>query len=235
MKHTIRVWDLPTRSVHWSLVLLMIFSFVTANIGGNWMRWHFYSGYAILSLISFRVLWGFFGGRYARFKSFLFTPAQIRQYLRGAPNAVKTLGHNPIGSLSVFALIGFVGLQALTGLFANDDISEQGPLVRFISNATSNWFTSVHHLNKKVLIVLALTHVAAVLFYLFRKKENLIKPMLTGDKLSEGTLSGDLNGDLPGSHTGSRDDTGSRVLALILFILCAGAVGFIVNWPVKPG
>ncbi len=231
MKTTVRVWDLPTRSFHWSLVLLMIFSFVTAKVGGNWMRWHFLSGYAILSLISFRVLWGFVGGRYARFTSFLFSPSQILQYVRGAPDAVKTLGHNPIGSLSVFALIGFVGLQATTGLFSNDDISEEGPLVRFISNATSNWFTSIHHLNEKVLIVLVITHLAAVLFYLLRKRENLIRPMISGDKLAEMQAGA---AEVPELNTlASRDDRGSRALALILLGICALVVAFIVNWPAK--
>jgi cytochrome b len=231
MKTAVRVWDLPTRSFHWSLVLLMIFSFVTAKVGGNWMRWHFLSGYAILSLISFRVLWGFFGGRYARFRSFLFSPMQILQYVRGAPNAVKTLGHNPMGSLSVFALIGFVGLQATTGLFSNDDISEEGPLVRFISNATSNWFTSIHHLNEKVLIVLVVTHIAAVLFYLLRKRENLIVPMLSGDKLAEPNFSSSESAPL--NALASRDDRRSRALALILLGLCAAIVAVIVNWPAK--
>lgn len=226
MSKKIRIWDLPTRSFHWLLVLLMAFSFVTAQIGGSWMRWHFYSGYAILSLITFRILWGFLGGRYARFSSFLFSPKQILQYLRNAPNAVKTLGHNPVGSLSVFALIGFVGLQAVTGLFSNDDISEEGPLVRFVSNATSNWFTSIHHLNEKLLVVLVLTHVGAVLFYLLRKKENLIKPMISGDKEAGPD---DINKDL-----GSRDDFGLRVRAVILLIICASAVVYLVNWPVKP-
>ncbi len=223
MNKKIRVWDLPTRSFHWSLVLLMIFSFATAKIGGNWMRWHFYSGYAILSLISFRVLWGFFGGRYARFTSFLFFPTQILQYLRNAPNAVKPLGHNPMGSLSVFALIGFVGLQAATGLFSNDDISEEGPLVRWVSNATSNWFTSIHNLNEKILIFLVLTHIGAVLFYLFRKKDNLIKPMISGDKQAELATNGE--------NLASRDDLGLRVRGLILLLICAALVACLVNWP----
>ena len=226
MSKKIRIWDLPTRSFHWSLVLLIVFSFVTAKIGGNWMYWHFYSGYAILSLITFRILWGFVGGRYARFGSFLFSPAQILQYLRNAPNAVKTLGHNPVGSLSVFALIGFVGLQAVTGLFSNDDISEEGPLVRFVSNATSNWFTSIHNLNEKMLLVLVLTHVGAVLFYLLRKKENLIKPMISGDK--------DVRSDDPNKDMASRDDFGLRVRAVILMVICAAAVACLVNWPLKP-
>ena len=227
MSKKIRIWDLPTRSFHWLLVLLMAFSFVTAQIGGSWMRWHFYSGYAILSLITFRILWGFLGGRYARFSSFPFFSQTDPSILSNAPNAVKTLGHNPVGSLSVFALIGFVGLQAVTGLFSNDDISEEGPLVRFVSNATSNWFTSIHHLNEKLLVVLVLTHVGAVLFYLLRKKENLIKPMISGDK--EAGAGRYRQG--PGE---SCSDFGLRVRAVILLIICASAVVYLVNWPVEP-
>lgn len=219
MARAVRVWDIPTRLFHWSLVVLMVFSFVTAHVGGNWMRWHFYSGYCILSLVLFRVLWGFWGGRYARFRSFLFSPAQIVAYVRQSPGAVKTLGHNPAGSLSVFALLFFVAFQAVTGLFSNDDIAEEGPLVRFVSGATSSFITGLHNLNEKVLVVLVLTHLGAVLFYLFARRENLIRPMITGDKESSDDA-------LP-----SRDDLSLRLRALLLVLICASIVATIVNWP----
>lgn len=223
MKQRIRVWDLPTRLFHWSLVLLIVFSFVSVKVGGNWMRWHFYSGYCILALISFRVVWGFFGGRYARFRSFLFSPRQILDYVKGVPGAVKTLGHNPLGSLSVFGLLAVVALQAVTGLFSNDDIAEEGPLVKFVSNATSNLITSIHHWNEKLIIALVLAHIGAVLFYLLGKRENLIKPMLSGDKETED--------DGPPC----RDDWSLRLRALVFLVICASLVAVVVNWPAKGG
>lgn len=226
MPSRVRVWDIPTRLFHWSLVLLMVFSFVTAHLGGNWMRWHFYSGYCILTLILFRVLWGFCGGRYARFRSFLFSPRQIIDYLRQAPGAVKTLGHNPLGSVSVFALLFFVGFQATTGLFSNDDISEQGPLVRYISEATSALMTKLHKLNEKVLIALVLLHLGAILFYLLARRENLIRPMIHGDKEA---------GDAADAAQASRDDPGMWLRALAVALISVAIVTGIVNWPWSAG
>ena len=173
----VRVWDLPTRLFHWALAALVVFSVVTANVGGNWVQWHFYSGYAILTLIAFRLAWGFIGGRYARFSSFLFGPSAILAALTGDPRAPRTLGHNPLGSLSVFALLASIGLQAAIGLFANDDIASEGPLAKFVSGALSDRLTSLHRLNANIVFALVALHVLAILFYLLRRRENLVRPM----------------------------------------------------------
>jgi cytochrome b len=214
----VRVWDLPTRLFHWTLAALVVFSVVTANIGGNWIQWHFYSGYAILTLIAFRLVWGFAGGRYARFSSFLFGPSAILAALRNSPGAPRTLGHNPLGSLSVFALLASVGLQAAIGLFANDDIASEGPLAKFVSNALSDRLTSLHHLNANIIYALVALHLLAILFYLLRRRENLVRPMLTGDKpVGDATMA-------------SRDDTALRVRAAIVLCLCAAAVWLLVGY-----
>ena len=231
-----RVWDLPTRVFHWSLVLLLVFSFVTAKVGGNWQVWHFRSGYTILTLIMFRIAWGFAGGRYARFGSFLFSPAQILSYLRSAPNAVRTLGHNPLGSLSVFALIGLVSLQVATGLFANDDIASEGPLAKYVSNATSGLLTSIHHLNEKLLIATVLLHIGAIVFYVFRKRENLIKPMISGDRevdASAQAAASSADRSEPDLMQASRDDAGLRWRALLIVLICAACVAGLVTWSGK--
>ncbi len=213
----VRIWDLPTRLFHWALAALVVFSFVTANVGGNWVQWHFYSGYAILTLIAFRLVWGFIGGRYARFSSFLFGPSAILATLKGDPSAPRTLGHNPLGSLSVFALLASVGLQASLGLFANDDIASEGPLAKFVSNALSNRLTSLHHLNAKIIFALVALHLLAILFYLLRKRENLVRPMLTGDKQAAQ------------ADAASRDDAATRVRAAIVLAACATAVWWLVS------
>lgn len=233
MSNRIRVWDLPTRLFHWSLVALFVFSFVTGEAGGNWLTWHFRSGYAILTLILFRILWGFAGGRYARFSSFFFTPAQIFAYLRKAPDAVRTLGHNPLGSLSVFALVGLVGLQAVTGLFANDDIAAEGPLAKFVSNATSSLLTSIHHINEKLLVLLVLTHVGAILFYLLFKRENLIGPMVHGDRVLDGKGIEQNAGDATGHHPmtqPAQDGAALRLRGLLFLLICAGLVAALVYY-----
>ena len=213
----VRIWDLPTRLFHWMLAVLVVFSVVTANVGGNWVQWHFYSGYAILTLIAFRLAWGFIGGRYARFSSFLFGPAAILATLKGDSRAPRTLGHNPLGSLSVFALLACVGLQAAVGLFANDDIASEGPLAKFVSKGLSDRLTSLHHLNAKIIFALVALHLLAIVFYLLRKHENLVRPMLSGDKpVAE-----------PGAA--SRDDAALRVRAAIVLGICAAAVWWLVS------
>jgi cytochrome b len=214
----VRVWDLPTRLFHWTLATLVAFSVVTADIGGNWVQWHFYSGYAILALIAFRLVWGFAGGRYARFSSFLFGPSAILAALRGDPGAPRTLGHNPLGSLSVFALLASIGAQAAIGLFANDDIASEGPLAKFVSKSLSDRLTSLHHLNADLIYVLVGLHLAAILFYLLRKRENLVRPMLTGDKPA---------GE---AREASRDDAALRLRAAVVLALCAAAVWWLVSW-----
>jgi len=217
----VRVWDLPTRLFHWALVGLVVASFVTAKLGGNLIQWHFWSGYAILALVLFRFAWGFAGGRYARFGSFLFGPRDVLAAARGSPQAPRTLGHNPLGAVSVFAMLGLVALQALAGLFSNDDIASEGPLARYVSKALSDRLTGLHHLNEKILLVLVALHVAAILFYLLRRRENLVRPMLTGDK---------AGGD---PEAASRDDAALRLRALLILGACAAAVWLIVGGPAR--
>lgn len=175
----IRVWDLPTRVFHWALVLLVVASFVSGKIGGNAMVWHGRFGLAILGLLSFRLLWGLIGSTYARFLSFLPTPNAILAHLRGQ---WRGLGHNPLGALSVFGLLGLLAFQVSSGLFANDDIAFRGPLYALVSSEFSERLTGWHKLSVNLLVLLVLLHLAAIGFYAHAKKENLVRPMLTGWK-----------------------------------------------------
>ena len=111
--HTIRVWDLPTRLFHWALVVCVIGQIVTANVGGNWMNWHLRLGYAVLTLLLFRLVWGFVGGHWSRFGSFLYAPSSVLAYLRGRPEPEHRVGHSPLGALSVFALLLILLAQGL--------------------------------------------------------------------------------------------------------------------------
>jgi len=182
--YSVQVWDIPTRLFHWILVGLVIFSFITGKIGLSAMRYHEWSGVAILVLVVFRLLWGFLGGRYSRFSNFIKSPAAVIRYALSLPgeDSKPYIGHNPLGGWSIIAMLTSLLVQAGTGLFANDDILTEGPLYAMVSKQTSDWLTGVHHLNQKVLLVLVLIHIAAVLFYLIVKRENLIKPMITGNK-----------------------------------------------------
>lgn len=212
MKST-RVWDLPTRVFHWALVFCVIGLVITGSTGGNAMVWHFKLGYAVLTLLLFRLIWGIIGGKWSRFASFIYAPNTLVKYLKGQGHQHDTVGHNPLGALSVFALLAFLLAQVATGLISDDEIAASGPLTKFVSNATVSLASSYHSaVGKRFIIVLVLLHVIAILFYLFKKRENLIKPMLHGDKV--------LAHDIPAS----RDDAGSRVTAAIFFAICAGLV-----------
>jgi cytochrome b len=175
----IRVWDLPTRLFHWALFLAVVGSFVSADEGGNALDWHARFGYFILSLLLFRLIWGVVGSHYARFLNFIKSPQMVLVYLK---NPTEIAGHNPLGALSVIALLGFLLLQAVTGLFASDDIAFEGPLSKYVSSNWVEFLTSAHRLNESVLIGLIALHVGAILYYRWFKKVNLVKPMITGDK-----------------------------------------------------
>lgn len=179
-KHSIRVWDLPTRLFHWLLVALMVAAFVTGQLGGDLMPWHGRLGLAVIGLLVFRLIWGFVGSTHARFTNFFPRPATVAAYLRGQ---WRGLGHNPLGALSVFGLLAIVAIQALTGLFANDDIAFQGPLAVLVEGATSLWLTSIHRIMVNLLLLLVGLHVASVLFYTWVKRDNLVLPMITGTKV----------------------------------------------------
>ena len=218
MTHTTRVWDLPTRTFHWALFGLIIAMAATGLTGGNAMAWHFRFGYAVLSLLLFRLVWGLIGGRWSRFASFIYSPGTVLQYLRGQGRPEHSVGHNPLGAGSVFALLFFLFAQVGTGLFSDDDIAASGPLSKFVSNAMVSSLTGYHkNIGKYVLLALVLLHIAAIVFYLVKKKENLIGPMLHGDK------------SLANRVENSRDDGRSRALALAVFAICAALVAALVR------
>ncbi len=211
--HTTRVWDLPTRVFHWALAACVIGLVITANVGGIWMEWHGRLGYTVLSLLLFRIVWGFIGGHWSRFGSFLYGPLSVLAYLRGQAPQEHRVGHNPLGMFSVFALIAVLLLQVSTGLFADDEIAFTGPLVSLVSGETVSQATSYHKtIGKILLIVLVVTHLLAIAFYKWVKKESLVKPMVVGDK------------ELPVVVPQTRDTASTRLLALVIWGLCAGAV-----------
>jgi cytochrome b len=218
----VRVWDLPTRLFHWALALGVCASVTSAWIGGNAMVWHLRFGYCAFALLVFRLLWGFFGGRWSRFASFAYAPATSLRYLRGQsrPDEHHHVGHNPLGAFSVFGLLALLALQVATGLFADDEIATTGPLNKFVSGATAAVLSHWHaRYGKWLIIALVVLHIAAILFYWIRRNDNLVRPMLSGDKL--------LTADVPPSI----DTPGSRLLAL--GFLAAAAV--LVAWLVALG
>lgn len=185
----VRVWDLPTRLFHWTLAVLIALQFATGEFDLLSMDWHYRFGYATLALIVFRVAWGFAGSQTSRFADFVRGPATVASYLRqlfsaSAPAgaAPAKIGHNPLGGWSVLVILACVLVQAISGLFASDDLDDDGPFADSVSTATVKLMTHVHHLGETLLLVLITLHVVAVLLHWLVKHDNLTWPMLSGRK-----------------------------------------------------
>lgn len=219
----VKVWDAPVRLFHWLLVLLIAFQFLSAQMKGDWMTWHMRSGYAIIALVLFRILWGFAGSTHARFSSFLAGPAACLEFVRKVltRSPAPYASHNPLGGWMVVFLLLALLVQTGTGLFANDDIATEGPLFNLVAKETSDRLTSIHYWNFNLLLLLAGVHVCAVLYHWGVMKENLIGAMFTGVKR--------LPADVAAGGTAAR--FASPWLALVLFAVAALAVYLIVKRP----
>ena len=227
MKRTLRIWDLPTRLFHWLLVVCIAGAVICVNIGGYWMQWHAYFGYAVLSLVLFRVLWGFIGAVHSRFITFVPSPQRLIAFLSGKQGG--GLGHNPLGSLSVIALLLVLSIQASTGLFTDDDIAFQGPLAKYVPNAAVSLLSSIHALNSNILFGLIGLHLLAIAYYQWVKRVSIVMPMIQGDK--EVDVERDGSG-LPASALhASKDGAAQRFIALItlcvIVLLLLYALGII--------
>lgn len=180
---TLKVWDLPTRLFHWSLLPLIVACWWTSGEDGN-IDWHMRCGIAVLALLLFRLIWGVLGSTTARFSHFVVAPRAVIRYFADIRNnePVPYIGHNPAGGWMVLALLGMVLLISTSGLFANDDIMSEGPLAHRVSESMSDLATAWHEKGFYALLAMVAMHLAAIAFYLLVKKENLVRPMLTGVK-----------------------------------------------------
>lgn len=208
---TIRLWDTPLRLFHWLLVAAVVVAFATGLSGGNLMVWHGRIGVLIAALLAFRLTWGMVGSTYARFRTFVRGPATIRTYLRGRWQGI---GHNPLGALSVLGLLAMLSAQLASGLAASDDIAFQGPYNILASKETEQLATLLHKRLIWLLGGLIGLHLAAIVYYTRVRKENLIQPMLTGNKI------------VPAEHPVEEARGGGRV-ALAFALLTAVGVGWI--------
>lgn len=210
------VWDLPTRLFHWILVILLVSQWATAELGNEYMEWHFYLGYAILGLITFRILWGFFGSRYARFSNFLKGPSAVLQYTRtlNQPDAPRSIGHNAVGGWFVVSVLLLVLAQAISGLFADDDMFYSGPYATSVSNEIQDIMQWIHHNVFNLLMALSLVHILTIVWYKWKLKSNLLPAMIHGKK----------------SVSDSQAISSSRiVLALVLIVMIAIGIYWLVE------
>ncbi len=221
----ILVWDLPVRLFHWALVILLAVSYFTGQAGGDWMKFHFWSGYAILTLLLFRIAWGFVGSTTARFSDFVAGPAACLAYARGLLRGRRSfeIGHNPVGGAMVVVLLLAVLAQVCAGLFASDTDTGMvsGPLANLIPDKWVDHLTDFHSFWVNVLLVLVGLHVLAAIFYLVWKRQNLIGAMFTGHKPVDDVV-------VPGKPAPRLSFVSGR-LAVSLLMAAAAIVYFIVR------
>lgn len=212
----VRIWDLPTRLFHWLLAACVMGLVITGNVGGEAMVWHFRLGYTVLTLVLFRLLWGFVGGHWSRWSQLPLSLSLVLAYVRGRA-AQAWLGHNPLGSWSVVFMLLALLLQVSTGLISDDEIANAGPLTSLVSGATVSTATTWHKgVGKLLLILLVLTHVGAIAWYRLRKAQSLVPAMLHGNKVAASDVQA------------SQDSALQRALALVLLLLCAAGVRWLV-------
>ena len=211
-----RVWDAPTRLFHWAIVLLIAFSYV--SIHKDWTQLHFLSGYTILALLAFRLVWGVVGSETSRFSRFVRNPVEglrhLAHFARREPDT--EIGHNAAGGWMVLLMLAAIAAQVGTGLFSNADGIFDGPLAHHLSRDTSDWVTDIHANLFYVLLGLMALHIVAIIAYAAVKRHDLVRPMVTGKKR------------LPANLRQPR--FASPVLALTLVFVSAGGVWLLVHY-----
>jgi cytochrome b len=217
------VWDGFVRVFHWTLVLLFAFSATTGKVGGTWIVWHMYSGYAILALVLFRIVWGFVGGEFARFSAFVASPIAAARYGIGmlGKGARHVISHNPLGGWMVIAMLLVLGLQAGLGMISDDEIATTGPLARYVSQDTALAAMSWHRKIGDLLLIFVAIHIAAVLFHVLVKKEGLIRAMFSGKKDLPRELAEQANAASPASS----------VRGFVVLSIAVAVVAIMVNAP----
>ena len=179
---TVTVWDLPTRLFHWAIVLLVLTSYLSVKL--NWMDLHFLSGYSVATLLLFRLGWGLIGSDTARFANFLRTPSAALRHLAQLRTREpdREVGHNAAGGWMVLAMLLLLTVQVATGLCANDDVMLEGPFAKYAGKELSDRLTAIHHANFNLIEAAIFLHLAAILTYAVLKRQDLVRPMLTGRK-----------------------------------------------------
>jgi cytochrome b len=205
------VWDLPVRICHWALLVAVLGAYITHRLGLRWYAVHAWCGYVVLVLVGARIVWGVVGTRHARFANFVRSPASALRYLWSWRDATseRYAGHNPLGGYMVVVLLLLLLGVAVSGLFANDQIANTGPLYGYVSAALSDQLSGWHQRLFSLLEIAVGLHVAAVLAHRWLRREELIGPMISGKKPSQWLRPGDA---ISGSRTW---------LALLIVLLLA--------------
>lgn len=182
------VWDAPTRLFHWLAAALVAAAYATWRL--NWMDVHAEIGEALLTLVLFRILWGFFGSESARFRRFLASPTVAARHLmnifRREPD--HKAGHNPAGGWMVLLLLFLLLAEILTGIYVLNDVADEGPFTEMAPSVVADSLSALHSILWNVLLAAIAAHIAAILLYAIAKRQNLVVPMITGWKLLPQTV-----------------------------------------------
>jgi cytochrome b len=188
LERKVLVWDAATRLFHWLTAALVVAAYVTWRL--DWMNWHACAGEAVLALVVFRVLWGFFGSATARFAGFIASPrtavTHLARLLRREPD--RQVGHNPAGGFMVLLLLALLFVETLSGIYVNNDVSNEGPLTELTPVAVANAISAMHWIVWDALLAAIAVHLAAILLYAMVKRQNLVTPMITGWKVLPATV-----------------------------------------------
>ncbi|HEY6734722.1 MAG TPA: cytochrome b/b6 domain-containing protein [Roseiarcus sp.] len=209
------VWDIFIRVFHWLIVALVAAAYATWRL--NWMVWHGWVGDAVLTLLLFRLSWGFFGSETARFRGFLSSPRTVLQHLKHSLQREPDhqVGHNPAGGWMVLILLALLLVETLSGLYVANDIADEGPMTEMVPAWAANAIASSHAIVWDALVVAILLHVLAIAGFAAIKGQNLLRPMITGTKV------------LPASVAEPR--AGSPALAALLLLGCGMVAALLVN------
>ncbi len=216
-KPDVPVWDLGVRAFHWLLVASVATAGITGFFGArNALDVHLIAGAVLAALLLFRLVWGWLGGGYARFASFAFSPRTVIDYAKAlrAGHGKRHLGHNPLGAMMVFALIGVLTLIVVTGVITLGGQDKQGPLAAFVSFAAGSLQRQVHKALALLLVAMVVAHLAGVVFESRAEAENLTAAMITGRKRGE-----------PGRGPALAPAQPRRAAALVLGLGLATAAG----------
>ena len=212
---SIRVWDLPVRLFHWTIVVLLVICYVSQL--EFWMKLHFIAGYAVLALLLFRLVWGFVGSDTARFNRFLGSPMRVLRHLAEFTRREedRQIGHNAAGGWMVLVLVVLLGVESISGLFTRDDDISEGPLAHHLGGAGTAFSATIHEICWNLILVAVALHLLAILAYWMVKGHNLLRPMITGKKR------------LPAATRPPR--MASPLLALLILAGAAAVVGVVVS------
>jgi cytochrome b len=210
------VWDIPVRVFHWLVVVLVAAAYATWRL--NWMILHGWVGEAVLTLLLFRLLWGFFGGETARFSHFCAYPRTVLHHFRGwaKRDPDHQVGHNPAGGWMVLLLLALLLVETLSGVYVANDIADEGPLTEHVPAWAANAIASAHTIFWDALLAAIALHVLAIAAFAAIKGQNLLRPMITGTKV------------LPANV--AAPPTGSLATAGLLLLISAAATALLVNF-----